>query len=101
MKEFNLNQYVGVKFTEEGLKILESHHNELLKQMPPEAAETVGPFVAPEVDEEGYSQIQLGKLMHLFGKYMFVGNPTVLFDMNIKISDEALIDHTSNRSQGM
>ncbi len=101
MKDFNINQYVGVKLTDEGLRILESQHNELLKSMTPEAAESVGPFVAPQVDEEGYSQIQLWELMHSFGRYMYNGNPNIPFEMDIKISDEYLIDHTSNKSKSM
>ena len=79
MKDFNINQYVGVKLTDEGLRILESQHNELLKSMTPEAAKSVEPFVAPPVDEEGYSQILLWELMHSFGKYMYYENTNMPF----------------------
>lgn len=101
MKNFNINQYVGVKLTEEGLKILETEHNEILRSIPPKAAESLGPFVAPPVDEEGYSQIQFWQLMYYFGKHMYNGNPNIPFDMDIKIADEDLIEHTSNKSRGI
>lgn len=99
MKDFNINNYVGVKLTDEGLKILEFQHNELLKEMTPEAAKMVGEFKTPHVDEEGYSQIQLWKLMHSFGRYMYNGNPNPPFEVDIKISDNHLIQHTTNKSK--
>jgi len=96
MKNFNINAYVGVKLTDEGLRILELQHNELLKKMTPEAADLVGEFKAPQVDEEGYCQIQLWQLMRSFGTYMYIGNPNLPFEMDIKISDEYLVEHTTN-----
>lgn len=99
MKDLNLNSYVGVKLTDEGLRILEYQHNELLKGMKPEVAATVGAFKAPQVDEEGYSQILLWQLMQSFGNYVYAGNPKPPFEMNIKILDKYLIEHTVNKSK--
>lgn len=99
MKIFNINDYVKVKLTDEGLKILEEQHNELLKKMTPDAAADLGSFVAPEVDEEGYSQIQLYELMYHFGKYMRMSNSKIPFEMDIQIADEDLIEYEKTNSR--
>lgn len=101
MKDFNINSYVGVKLTYTGLRILEMQHNEQLRRMSPEATKLVGDFQAPPVDEERYSQMQLYQLMNSFGQYMVAGNPNPPFEMDIKISDEYLNEHISNKSKSM
>lgn len=98
MKDFNINQYVGLKLTEEGLKILESQYNELLSTMNPEAAESLGDFKAPQVDEEGYSHFRLWILMNHFGKYMYNGNPKPPFEMTITFSDKDLTKHYTEKN---
>lgn len=99
MKTFNINNSVGVKLTDEGLKILEHQHNELLQRMPPDVAERMGSFIPPEVDEDGYSQFQLCELMHYFGNYIYSGNLSIPFETEIKISDEYLIEPTIEKSR--
>ena len=91
-KIFNINEYVKVKLTEEGVKILKAQYEETLKQMNPQSRKAMGPFKKPKVDSEGYSEFQLWELMKYFGNYMYIGNMNIPFDMNIKISENYLSD---------
>lgn len=91
-KFFNINNYVKVKLTEEGLKILKSQYNEMLKQMAPQARKSMGPFKPPKVDKNGYSEFQLWGLMQHFGSYMFNGNMNPPLELTIKISEEYLVN---------
>ena len=70
MKKFSTNNFVKVKLTIEGLRLLEISYYEMLNRMTPESAKLFGPFQAPEVDENGYSEFQLWELMYAFGPYM-------------------------------
>lgn len=92
MKQINLNSQVKVKLTEEGIKILESNHNCLLKQYGggAKAKKLFGEFIPPQVDENGYSFFQLWVLMNTFGNYMYNGNMNPPFEMNIIIEDQYL-----------
>lgn len=89
-KTLNTNDYVKVKLTSDGIKLLKSQYNEMLKQMPSLARKSMGPFEEPKTDEEGYSEFQLWELMHHFGEYMYNGNPNPPFFNNIKITEENL-----------
>ena len=91
-KFFNINNYVKVKLTEEGLKILKSQYNEMLNRMAPQARKSMGPFKKPKTDKKGYSEFQLWELMQHFGSYMFNGNMNPPFESTIKISEEYLVD---------
>lgn len=91
-KTFNINSFVKVKLTEEGIRILEYQYNERLKEMSPQIRKTMGHFKKPRVDKKGYSEFQLWELMHHFGNYMYNGNMNPPFDMNIKISEKYLMD---------
>lgn len=93
---FNINNHVKVKLTEEGLKILESQYNEKLIKYPG-IDQVIGPFEAPQVDEEGYSQFFLFELMEIFGDYVR-GSDVMPFEKDIKISGEDLIEYTPNNS---
>ena len=97
MKKFNANNIVKVKLTEYGLKILEKSHYEMLKRMTPESAKLVGPFQAPKVDENGYSEFQLWQLMYYFGPYMynFSNQP---FETDILI-DELKLEDVESRTR--
>lgn len=99
MKEFNLNSYVGVKLTDEGLKILKHQHKELLKGQNPAVRKLIGDFEAPHIDEDGYSQLTVGELMQHFGSYIYNGNPKPPFDMNIKIPDKSLTEYAKTKTK--
>ena len=103
MKTFNINEPVKVKLTEEGIRILENRHNNLLNQYSdkPEVRKILGEFKTPEVDENGYSSFQLWELMNIFGSYMYNGNPKVPFEMTIAISDEYLVEQTNEKGRSL
>lgn len=100
MKEFNINGYVNIKLTEAGIEILKSRHNNMLKAYAnnPEVLKRLGEFKTPEVDENGYTQMQMWKVMQLFGNYMNDGNPNIPFEMTILISDEYLKDQKKGKN---
>ncbi len=93
MKEFNINDYVNIKLTETGIAILKNRHDNILKNYAnnPEVLKILGEFNAP-IDDNGYTQMQLWEVMHIFGDYLYHGNPNLPFEMNITISDEYLKD---------
>ena len=99
MKALNISELVKVKLTEEGIRILENRHNNLLNQYSdkPEVRKTLGEFKMPEVDENGYSSFQLWELMNIFGSYMYNGNPKFPFETTIGIPDEYLVDLTTKQ----
>lgn len=99
MKEFNVNDYVEVKLTDAGLKILEAQHNALLNNLTPEGRETIGDFKIPETNEEGYTRFQFWQLMQAFGNYMYMGNTNIPFETNIRISDEYLVEKAPEQSR--
>jgi len=65
--DFNMNHYIKVKITKIGLDELERQHNEYKKVYPLAFKE----FIAPNVDEDGFSKWQMWSLMcqlgHLLG----------------------------------
>lgn len=68
-KEFNVNQYVKVKLTDEGLDILRKDNENMRKAFPkwPEWKE-------PVTDEEGYAEFQCWSLMSRFGEHISLGS---------------------------
>jgi hypothetical protein len=83
--EFNCNDYVKVRLTDEGRRIHRANYEALVSSMPPLARENV-PYIEPKEDADGWSQWQLWELMSQFGPWMRMAynNP---FDMNIRIGD--------------
>jgi len=65
---FNMNDYVKVKITDFGFKILEEQHQDLLKRIP--TYDTPFEEVRPRVDESGWTKMQLWMIMQKFGPYM-------------------------------
>lgn len=92
MKEFNINSDVNIKLTDAGIVILKSRHENMLKKYAdnPAVLKRLGEFKTPEVDENGYTRMQMWEVMNIFGKYMYNGNPDLPFEMNIAISEEYL-----------
>ena len=99
MKEFNINSYVGIKLTKTGIAILKRNHEDLLKAYAdnPEVLKLLGPFQVPEVDDNGYTYMQLWQVMTTFGKYMYNGNPNLPFRVIIQIADENLKDPVKHK----
>ena len=67
MVSFNINDYVCVRLTDEGRKILTQQHRHV-----------------PAEDSDGYSKWQLWELMSVFGQHLYNGC-IVPFEMTIKI----------------
>ena len=67
--KININEYVKVKLTEDGFRILRQQHKDFW--------EAVGKpdhqHIEPNVDVEGYSKFQLHVLMNQFGSHMRLG----------------------------
>lgn len=62
--DFNINEYVLVKLTEEGKRLLERDHHDFWKNVGKEQ-----PYLEPKEDSHGYSKWQLWDLMQRLGKY--------------------------------
>jgi len=65
---FNINEYVRVRLSSEGLAILMDRHSDLARRWP-----SVGDFVPPKVDSDGWSEFQLWNLMQIFGPHITMG----------------------------
>lgn len=70
----NMNDEVKVKLTDFGREVLNFRFKEL----------GIKGVVIRE-DKEGYYTTQLHDLMYTFGKYMYMGNSNIPFDLNIGI----------------
>lgn len=66
--KFNVNHNVKVKLTEYGLSILREQHEKLRATFP-----SMGCFVLPTADDEGYVSYQLHDLMSTFGPHISMG----------------------------
>jgi repressor LexA len=75
---FNANEYVRVKLTDLGLRLLREKHGAFRAQHP----KFIREFVPPAVDEEGYSKFQLWALMQDLGEHVGLGK-ALPFDCNI------------------
>ncbi len=64
--KFNINNYVKVKLTDRGRKILEDQHAEIKKSLP-----NAEPLYIP--DEDGFVRFQLWELISTFGKHIYHG----------------------------
>lgn len=79
MKRFNINNWVKVKLTEEGLDLLEQSHYDLYESIGKPPRE----WVKPVVDENGYSKFQMWDLMNKFGKYTTLGSKLHIVDVRL------------------
>ena len=71
--DFNINNYVRVKLTEEG----KTHYIKWHKDLKVDA-------VCPAIDSAGYCKFQMHELMNVFGSEVVMGLPQ-MFNSNIKI----------------
>lgn len=83
MKTLNINSEVRIKLTSFGIERLKKNHEELRKNYP----SAIGEFKLPDVDENGFSKMQLWVIMNTFGDLLFNGSPNLPFEMNIQIDD--------------
>jgi hypothetical protein len=82
---FNANDYVFVKLTDRGRKILKENHEKLFAG--PKA--TLYPYREPETCAEfsGYCKFQLWELMREFGPYLYNGCE-VPFETEMKMTSK-------------
>jgi hypothetical protein len=67
--KFNINDYVRVRLSNGGKLTHRRQHDELRKQFP-----SIGKYVPPKVDSDGYSRWQLWSLMQTFGPAISLGS---------------------------
>lgn len=82
--EFNFNESISVRLTEEGRRILAEKHEELRKRFP-----KIGPYTPKREDAEGRVSFQFWDLMRTFGPYMFLGNPRPPIEGDIQFKASA------------
>lgn len=84
-KELNLNSYVKVKLMDRGKDIYYHQYDEI-------NAKAGGIWIKPtmpQVDEDGYTEMQLWEFMRLYGSYMVMGINAPC-SLNVLIKEEDL-----------
>ena len=89
MKKLNLNHFVKVKFTNHGKDIYYHQYDELNKIMEARGVRPLTPTY-PEVDENGYSTMQLWSFIQLYGPHIGMALPNVIEDLYIYIDERDL-----------
>lgn len=84
--EFNINNKVRVKLTEEGHRILKRNHDRFWRLLEPKQG-----YDPPVEDKNGFSDWQMWELMREFGPDLYNGCK-VPFETTIFISEEHLDD---------
>lgn len=82
--DFNINHYVRVKLTEQGLAIHKADHMKIFS-----GCLKTYPYKEPYTDHDGYSRWQLWNLMHIFGSKCYNG-------CNPPFETEIIIEHENN-----
>lgn len=82
MKTLNINSKVRIKLTAYGIEKLKEEHEEFRKRCP-----SFGEFIPPKTDVNGYCEMQLWRIMQLFGEDMYNGATKHPFEANIQIDD--------------
>ena len=76
----NINDSVGIKLTVAGRAILRNQYEAMRAQYP-----SLPPYTEPSEDAEGYTEMQLHRIMNAFGEYMFMGNVDLPFGTEIRL----------------
>lgn len=84
--KFNINNYVKVKLTDKGRKVLEEEHNQLYARL---GLGDVA-YEAPKEDENGYHKFQLWCLMESLGRHLSLGTDPV-FETEIELVTPPMI----------
>lgn len=89
MKKINLNDYVKVKLTDSGKDIFYHQYDQINEKY---GKEVCTPYY-PEEDSDGFIEIQLWRLMQIYGPAISMGMRYVPFGRNaIYFDDEVLVD---------
>ena len=76
--DLNVNDEVLVRLTPYALALMMENHFKLFC-----GAKHAPRFAAPEADSEGWTRMQLWRLMQEFGGGMYNGNPNQCFEGNV------------------
>lgn len=85
MKKINLNDYVYVKLNPKGIDIYYHRYDDV-----PGLGEKFR--CMPQIDENGFTKMQLHDFMNLYGHYMYTGAPDVLDEINLYFENEDVYD---------
>ena len=88
MLKFNINEHVKVKLTEKGRDIYFHRYDNWLNQYPTAAYVPIATY--PEVDEDGYTEIQLWHLMEIFGPSLYNGCIVPFEENNIYFDEDKI-----------
>jgi hypothetical protein len=73
--DFNINDYVKVKLTDKGRRILSNYYNGSIPDW----------FTRDYVNKDGWARFPSHELATIFGPYLYNGNPNIPFEMGIKV----------------
>ncbi len=82
MKNLDINEYVWVKLTEDGKKIIKMK----------EVDRSGKPIIIKRKTKNGYTRFQLCEVMYLFGEKLYCGSNKPPIATNIKIDEKDLKD---------
>ena len=82
--KFNINDYVWVKLTDIGWKLLKKHHEKFNKLM--ESCGEASPPYQPPIEIDGWSKWQMRDLFHQLGGHLKMGFD-LPFASNILLED--------------
>ena len=81
MKTLNINSEVRIKLTPSGIRKLRQRHEKLRSKVP-----SIGRFIPPKADKDGYCEMPLWQIMHIFGEDVNIGL-NLPFETEIQIDD--------------
>lgn len=94
---FNLNQYLYVRLTEQGLQHLRDQHNALAQTLPVPAGFPA--YIEPQRDERGFYAMQAWEFMQAFGAASGNGFPVAYYDMTVELNRAVLEPRNEYRQQ--
>lgn len=94
IKKLNLNDKIKVKLNPLGAEIFYNQHEELIEML---KARGIDAFKnrMPQIDNDGYTEMQLWYFMELYGQHIGMGKPNILTDLSLYIDDKYLEEVSS------
>ena len=89
MKSLNLNATIKVKLTPKGVDIFYRQHDKLNKYLKSIGGLPIKSFM-PQIDEEGYTKLQLWRFMEIYGEHLELGMSAIIDGLNIYIEESDL-----------
>lgn len=90
MKKLNLNSFVKFRLNEYGKDIFYCRYDEINKWLKARGCEPQFESSFPEVDQDGFTELQLWEFMQIYGPYVGNGVPAFWEELNFYIKDEDL-----------